>query len=386
MHIPFNNSYARLPSAFYQRVNPTPVKTPHLIAYNYHLASILGIKTSETSELNELFSGNIIPSGATPLAQIYAGHQFGHWTPQLGDGRAILLGEVVGTDGVRRDIQLKGTGRTAFSRTGDGRAWLGPILREFIVSEAMHALGIPTTRALAVVTTSEPVFREEGPLPGAILTRVASSHIRIGTFQIFAARNDMRNLKKLTEYTISRHYPDVTGPLGLLKAVCNSQAKLIANWMSVGFIHGVMNTDNCTISGETIDYGPCAFMDAYDPNALYSSIDQFGRYAYSNQPNILTWNLAQLATALILQMKKKEKAAEEAIEIVKHTTELYQLNWKQLFLKKIGISTPKYNDIELVNSLLKLMAENQSDFTNTFRALSYDKPNKQFKKKIGSIQ
>ena len=380
MHIPFNNSYAELPSAFYHRVNPTPVKSPHLIAYNDQLASILGIKPNETNELSRLLSGNYIPSNAIPLAQIYAGHQFGHWTPQLGDGRAILLGELIDSDGVRWDIQLKGAGRTAFSRMGDGRAWLGPVLREFIVSEAMHALGIPTTRALAVVTTSELVFREQGALPGAILTRVASSHIRIGTFQIFAVRNDIQNLKKLTEYAISRHYPDVIGPLGLLRAVCNSQAKLIAHWMSVGFIHGVMNTDNCAISGETIDYGPCAFMDAYDPNALYSSIDQFGRYAYSNQPNILIWNLAQLATALIQQIEKKEEAAEEATEIVKQTVERYQSNWEKLFLRKIGISNKRHNDIELVSALFKLMTENQSDFTNAFRALSSDAPDIQFKK------
>ena len=378
MSIHFDNSYAALPAAFYARLDPTPVKAPRMLAFNDDLAAVLGITAGDLPDLAATFSGNVVPDGASPLAQLYAGHQFGNWNPQLGDGRAILLGEVVGTDRLRRDIQLKGSGRTPFSRMGDGRAWLGPVLREYVVSEAMHALGIPTTRALAAVETGEPVYREQGPLPGAVLTRVASSHLRVGTFQIFAARGEIANLKTLTEYALARHYPDAEGPMDLLKSVRDAQARLIAQWMSVGFIHGVMNTDNCTISGETIDYGPCAYLDSYHPNTVFSSIDQFGRYAYSNQPDIVVWNIAQLATALIQQMDDKEAAVEEATEIVHAMPAMIRAHWKTLFLKKIGITSAKDGDAELVTALLERMAENQADFTNTFRSLSGPSPRDQF--------
>jgi len=370
MHIPFQNTFSKLPDTFYQSIHPTPVSNPKLIAFNHQLAKVLGIDSTDTTELAAIFSGNIVPSGAEPLAQLYSGHQFGHWAPQLGDGRAILLGEIIGIDGTRRDIQLKGSGRTKYSRMGDGRAWLGPVLREFTISEAMHHLGIPTSRALAAVATSDPVYREQGALPGAILTRIATSHLRIGTFQIFAARGEINHLKQLTEYAIERHYPDADGPMGLLRHVCDVQAKLVAQWMSVGFIHGVMNTDNCSISGETIDYGPCAFMDTYHPETVYSSIDQFGRYAYANQSKIIVWNLAQLATALIQQCTAKDAAIEEATDIIQKVPDLHENYWTKFFLKKIGITQKRKNDRELINSLLEIMADNQADFTNTFRELS----------------
>ena len=283
IHAPFDNTYARLPQAFYTKLSPTPVRAPKLVAYNEPLGQLLGFSHASAEERAAVFSGVTLPEGATPLAQLYAGHQFGSFNPQLGDGRAILLGEVVGSDGKRRDIQLKGSGPTPYSRMGDGRAWLGPVLREYVVSEAMHALGIPTTRALAATLTGEEVLRDS-VLPGAVLTRVAASHLRVGTFQVFAHRGQIAELHQLTDYALARHYPEADGPMGLLRAVCSAQADLIAAWMSVGFIHGVMNTDNCAISGETIDYGPCAFMDDYHADTVFSSIDRTGRYAYSNQP------------------------------------------------------------------------------------------------------
>ncbi|WP_299076643.1 protein adenylyltransferase SelO [uncultured Ruegeria sp.] len=375
--IPFDNSYARLPDAFYARQAPVPVRAPQLIAFNADLARLLDIAPGDVHELAETFAGNAIPAGAEPLAQLYSGHQFGNYNPQLGDGRAVLLGETVGTDGVRRDIQLKGSGPTPFSRQGDGRAWLGPVLREYVVSEAMHALGIPTTRALAAVETGEVVLRE-GPMPGAVLTRVARSHLRVGTFQVFAARGQIESLRRLTEYAIARHYPQAGGPMGLLRAVRDAQAQLIASWMSVGFIHGVMNTDNCSVAGETIDYGPCAFMDSYHPNTVYSSIDRAGRYAYSNQPDIAVWNVAQLATALIQQMEDKEAAVEEATEIVHAMPDLLQRNWMARFQAKIGLTTTRDEDSELISDLLVRMAQNHADFTNTFRALGTDKARDQF--------
>ncbi len=378
MTIHFDNSYAALPAAFYTRLDPTPVEAPRLLAFNDDLSAVLGITKNDLPDLAATFAGNTVPDGAAPLAQLYAGHQFGNWNPQLGDGRAILLGEVLGTDGLRRDIQLKGSGPTPYSRMGDGRAWLGPVLREYVVSEAMHALGVPTTRALAAVETGEPVYREQGPLPGAVLTRVAASHLRVGTFQIFAARGEIQNLETLTRYAINRHYPGADGPMGLLSAVRDAQALLIAKWMSIGFIHGVMNTDNCAISGETIDYGPCAFMDAYHPNTVFSSIDQFGRYAYANQPDIVVWNIAQLATALIQQMEDKDAAVEEATAIVQAMPELIRQHWNEIFLRKIGIVDGDDADLTLVTSLLERMAENQADFTNTFRALTSDTARDQF--------
>jgi serine/tyrosine/threonine adenylyltransferase len=378
MKIPFDNSYATLPEAFYARLNPTPVKDPKLLAWNADLAALLGIEGDDQDELAQIFGGNHVPAGAAPLAQLYAGHQFGNFNPQLGDGRAILLGEVVDRDGVRRDIQLKGSGPTPYSRMGDGRAWLGPVLREYVISEAMHALGVPTTRALAAVSTGEPVLRETGPLPGGIVTRVAQSHLRVGTFQVFAHRGETENLKTLTDYAIARHYPDADGPLGLLRAVCAAQAELVAQWMSFGFIHGVMNTDNCSISGETIDYGPCAFMDAFHQGRVFSSIDRQGRYAYGNQPQIAVWNMAQLATSLLQQMDDKEAAVEEATEIVHGMPDLLEAAWLRRFAAKIGIFSPKPEDVDLINELLGLMQSDGADFANTFRALCKDEARDQF--------
>lgn len=375
--IPFDNSYARLPNSFYARQAPIPVHAPRLIAFNAELARILNVTPGDVEEMAEAFAGNTLPEGAEPIAQLYSGHQFGNYNPQLGDGRAVLLGETVGTDGIRRDIQLKGSGPTPFSRQGDGRAWLGPVLREYVVSEAMHALGIPTTRALAAVETGEIVLRE-GPMPGAVLTRVAQSHLRVGTFQVFAARGQLDSLKRLTDYAIQRHYPTADGPMGLLREVVDAQSRLIPAWMSVGFIHGVMNTDNCSVAGETIDYGPCAFMDSYHPNTVYSSIDRMGRYAYSNQPDIAVWNVAQFATALIQQMDDKEAAVEEATEIVHAMPGKLQENWLRRYRAKIGLMTEEEADLQLISDLLTRMAQNQSDFTNTFRALGGDAARDQF--------
>ena len=375
--IPFDNSYARLPGTFYARHAPVPVRAPHLLAFNDDLARLLRISPGEVEEMGRTFAGNTVPEGAQPLAQLYSGHQFGTYNPQLGDGRAVLLGETVGTDGIRRDIQLKGSGATPFSRRGDGRAWLGPVLREYVVSEAMHALGISTTRALAAVETGEIVLRE-GPMPGAVLTRVAQSHLRVGTFQVFAVRGQLDSLRQLMDYAIQRHYPQAEGPMGLLRAVRDAQARLIAQWMSVGFIHGVMNTDNCSIAGETIDYGPCAFMDSYHPDTVYSSIDRMGRYAYSNQPEIAVWNLAQLATALIQQYEDKEVAVEEATEIVHAMPDLIQAQWLEWFRAKIGLIRAEDGDLEMISDLLTRMAQNSADFTNTFRTLGASRARNQF--------
>lgn len=377
MQIPFDNTFAALPAGFFTAQAPEPVAAPQLVAFNADLAAILGIAPGEVEEQARVFSGNAVPEGAAPLAQLYAGHQFGQFNPQLGDGRAILLGEVVGRDGLRRDIQLKGSGRTPYSRMGDGRAWLGPVLREYVVSEAMHALGIPTTRALAAVETGEPVHRE-GALPGAVLTRVAASHLRVGTFQVFAARGDAARLKALCDYAIARHYPDAGGPMDLLRGVVEAQARLIAAWMGVGFIHGVMNTDNCAISGETIDYGPCAFMDSYHPNTVYSSIDQFGRYAFSNQPGIAVWNLAQLATSLMPLFEDRDAAVEEATEIIHAMPARIEAEWLAIYGRKIGIAEAVEDDRALITDLLERMAEGQADFTNTFRALADGNARDQF--------
>ncbi|MEL6464525.1 MAG: YdiU family protein [Pseudomonadota bacterium] len=374
MHIPFDNSYATLPDGFYTRLNPTPVAEADMLAWNETLAADLGIEGRDAT----VFAGTTIPDGSSPLAQLYAGHQFGNYNPQLGDGRAILLGEVIDRHGQRRDIQLKGSGPTPYSRMGDGRAWLGPVLREYVISEAMHALGIPTTRALAAVATGEAVYREQGALPGAVLTRIAASHLRVGTFQIFAHRGQIDALRTLTDYAIARHYPDADGPMGLLKAVCDAQANLIAAWMSVGFIHGVMNTDNCTISGETIDYGPCAFMDAYHEGRVFSSIDQMGRYAYGNQPNIAVWNMAQLATALIQLFDDKEKAVEDATAIVHAMPGQLQAAWLRRFGAKIGLSDATSEDQTLIEDLLALMQQDGADFTNTFASLHTGQARDQF--------
>ncbi len=374
----FDNSYAALPQAFYSRLNPTPVKAPRLLAFNDDMSYLTGLDGVPPEDRAAVFSGNQLPEGAAPLAQLYAGHQFGTYNPQLGDGRAILLGEVLGRDGIRRDIQLKGSGPTPYSRMGDGRAWLGPVLREYLVSEAMHALGIPTTRALAAVATGEDIWREQGALPGAVLTRVARSHLRVGTFQVFAHRGEVENLRTLTDYAIRRHYPDAKGPMDLLRGVCAAQAGLIAQWMSVGFIHGVMNTDNAAISGETIDYGPCAFMDAFHAGRVFSSIDQQGRYAYGNQPNIAVWNMAQLATALIQQMDDKDAAVAEATEVIHAMPGQIEEAWRARFAAKLGIATPVADDTALIEDLLALMQKDGADFTNSFRALGKETARDQF--------
>ena len=377
LSIPFDNTYANLPTNFYSKLKAKTVSDPSLIAYNTPLAIELGITGGNDRELTEIFSGNKIAIGSDPLAQLYSGHQFGQYNPQLGDGRALLLGETIGSDGLRRDIQLKGSGPTPYSRSGDGRAWLGPILREYVVSEAMHALRIPTTRALAAVLSGETVLREK-LFPGAILTRVASSHIRIGTFQIYAAERDWSSLKTLLDYAIARHYPHVEGPLGFLEAVIKSQAALIPKWMSVGFIHGVMNTDNCQVAGETIDYGPCAFMDHYNPMQVYSSIDRMGRYAYSTQPDIIVWNMGQLATALVPLMPDGDEAVEAFTKAIHAMPRLINQNWRTIFAAKIGISAVHPEDERLINALLTLMTDGQADFTNTFADLGSTSAREQF--------
>ena len=376
VHFPFQNTYAALPANFFARVAPTPVASPRLIKLNRPLAVHLGLDPERLSspEGAEILAGQRVPDGADPIAMAYAGHQFGHFVPQLGDGRAILLGEVIDADGVRRDIQLKGSGPTPFSRRGDGRAALGPVLREYIVSEAMAALGIPTTRSLAAVVTGENVMRET-PLPGAVLTRVASSHIRVGTFQFFAARGDTEGVRRLADHVIARHYPqaaDAERPYhALLEAVIARQAELVARWLLVGFIHGVMNTDNSSISGETIDYGPCAFMDHYDPATVFSSIDEQGRYAYANQPRIALWNLTRFAECLLpLFSDDQEKAVAEAQSILGDFAENFSTAYQAGLRSKIGLFTARDDDPALVQDLLDAMAKNQADFTLTFRRLS----------------
>ncbi len=370
LKIPFDNSYARLPDKFYARVDPTPVRAPKLICYNAALAEELRLPPDlPDSVLAAVFSGNQLPPGAEPLAQAYSGHQFGGFSPQLGDGRACLLGEVIDRHGNRRDIQLKGSGPTPWSRRGDGRAWLGPVLREYLVSEAMHALGIPTSRALAATTTGEPVYREPGALPGAVLTRVAASHIRVGTFQYFAARRDKAALEALCDHVIARHFPHATSPGAMLQAVIDRQSALIAAWMSVGFIHGVMNTDNTAISGETIDYGPCAFMDRYHPQTVFSSIDMQGRYAYDNQSHVIVWNMAQLASALVALMPDADQAVTDFTAAVHAMPATIERHWLQRFGRKIGLQEARPEDAALIHDLLDLMTGAGADFTNTFRAL-----------------
>ncbi|MEM7774946.1 MAG: YdiU family protein [Pseudomonadota bacterium] len=369
------NTYAELPERFYAKLAPTPVAAPKLIKLNVELADLLGFDADALASQDgvSVLAGNRLPDSLTPLAMAYAGHQFGGFVPQLGDGRAILLGDVVGRDGVRRDIQLKGSGPTPFSRMGDGRAAVGPVLREYIVSEAMAALGIPTTRALAAVATGESVFRET-PLPGAVLTRVAQSHLRVGTFQYFAARQDLDGLRQLADYAIDRHDPDARSadnPYGaFLDGVVRRQADLIARWLNVGFIHGVMNTDNTSIAGETIDYGPCAFMDTYDPETVYSSIDVQGRYAYGNQPNIAQWNLACLAHALLPLLGETEaEGVDRAKTSIGGFPEVFEAAWQTGLRRKIGLSTERDGDRELTDGLLSAMVDGFADFTLAFRRL-----------------
>jgi serine/tyrosine/threonine adenylyltransferase len=372
----FDNTYEKLPDRFYASVSPAKVSAPRVIKVNRALAELLGLDADElASETGAaILSGNIIPDGAKPIALAYAGHQFGGFVRQLGDGRAILLGEVVGTDGIRRDIQLKGAGRTPFSRGGDGRAALGPVLREYVVSEAMAALGIPTTRSLAAVTTGEPVARDT-LLPGAILTRVARSHLRVGTFEFFAARGDEPALKELVAYAIDRHYPDAKGSandaLALLDRVIDGQASLVARWLGVGFIHGVMNTDNTSIAGETIDYGPCAFLDEYDPRKKFSSIDMAGRYAYMNQPRIAGWNMARFAETLLpLVADDEEEAVRLATEHLQRFEPAFQEAYTRVLRAKLGFLTEGENDRAIADDLLSRMAESEVDFTLLFRALA----------------
>jgi serine/tyrosine/threonine adenylyltransferase len=376
VHFPFQNTYAALPANFFARVAPTPVVSPKLIKLNRPLAVHLGLDPDRLAspEGAEILAGKRIPDGADPIAMAYAGHQFGHFVPQLGDGRAILLGEVIDADGVRRDIQLKGSGPTPYSRRGDGRAALGPVLREYIVSEAIAALGIPTTRSLAAVMTGERVMRET-PLPGAVLTRVASSHIRVGTFQYFAARSDTAGVRRLADHVIGRHYPDAAKAdrpyHALLEGVIARQASLVARWLLVGFIHGVMNTDNTSISGETIDYGPCAFMDHYDPATVFSSIDEQGRYAYANQPRIALWNLTRLAECLLpLLADVQDEAIAEAQSALGDFAQKFDDAYQAGLRGKLGLFTARDGDPALAQDLLDAMTKNQADFTLTFRRLS----------------
>ena len=371
LDIAFLAEYAALPDRFHSRLAPMQVREPALLAVNEDLARDLGLDPEilKSPEGLAVLSGNSVVPGSTPIAQVYAGHQFGGWSPQLGDGRAILLGELRDRNGQLRDIQLKGSGPTPYSRMGDGRAWLGPVMREYILSEAMHALGVPTTRTLAAVTTGETVQRET-PLPGAVLTRVAASHIRVGTFQYFAARQDVEALGTLADFAIARHYPQAEGALGLLNAVVEAQASLIAKWMGIGFIHGVMNTDNMTISGETIDYGPCAFMETYHPETVYSSIDRFGRYAYGNQPEIAVWNLAQLATSLLPLMGEDQKAAIDlATRAVHRFPDLYAAFWKQELAAKLMLDPSDPGMPDLADEFLELIA-GRANFTLAFRGLA----------------
>ncbi|WP_280549891.1 MULTISPECIES: protein adenylyltransferase SelO [unclassified Halomonas] len=383
----FTLRYARLPEHFFLRFDPLPVKAPRLVAFNRPLAEQLGFdldafdEALDQGQAAEWFSGNAVPQGADPLAQAYAGHQFGHFNPRLGDGRAVLLGEVVDREGRLRDIQLKGAGMTPFSRGADGRAPLGPVLREYLVSEAMHVLGVPTTRALAAVTTGERVFRRV-PEPGAVLTRIASSHLRVGTFQYFAARDDLEAVRTLADMAIERHFPQLLGPelaegdeaeryLGLLEAVQARQAALVAKWMGLGFIHGVMNTDNCSIAGETIDYGPCAFMEAYDPATVFSSIDEGGRYAYRNQPWIAQWNLARLAETLVpLIDADQQQAIDKATAVIKAFEGQYETEWLAVMREKLGLEKAEEGDRALVDAFLEALQAGRADFTLAFRGLS----------------
>lgn len=370
----FDNSYVRLPDALFSRVAPVPVAKPELAVLNETLAVDLGLDIASLRESGaEIFAGNIVPQGAMPIAQAYAGHQFGHFT-NLGDGRAILLGEQIAPDGSRFDIQLKGSGQTPYSRRGDGRAALGPMLREHIMSEAMHALGIPTTRSLAVAATGEQIARED-LLPGAVLTRVAASHIRVGTFEYANALGDRAALEALTRHTLRRHFPELAGAenpaLALFEGVLERQAKLVAQWVCVGFVHGVMNTDNMALSGETIDYGPCAFIDTYDPATVFSSIDRGGRYAYGNQPNIAHWNLARLAEALLpLIDDDKEKAVAAAEEALGKFPGRFRAHYTAGLRSKLGLLTEEEGDFELAKGFLDWMKDEQADFTLSFYALA----------------
>lgn len=373
---PFDNSYARLPEYFYRRVNPQPVKQPTLIILNESLATELKLPTERLKEDEQVavFGGNRIPEGAEPLAMAYTGHQFGHFNPQLGDGRAILLGELLNNKNERFDVQLKGSGRTPYSRGGDGRAAMGPVLREYIMCEFMHTAGIPTTRALAAVSTGENIMREH-LLPGAIITRLSQSYVRVGTFQFFAAQQNFQAVRELADYVIARNYPEAASTdnpyQALLEAVIQRQAELIAQWMQIGFIHGVMNTDNASIAGETIDYGPCAFMDNYHSDTVYSAIDQQGRYAYRNQPPIGHWNMCRFAETLIpLLDEDSEAGAAIAQQAINTYPDLYQDSWLHGMRNKLGLQQQNDDDEVLINNLLTIMSDHKADFTLTFRGLA----------------
>jgi uncharacterized protein YdiU (UPF0061 family) len=374
--IPFDNSYARLPPRFHARLAPVPVAAPTLVRLNETLARTLGLDPVflASPEGIAILAGNVVADGSEPLSMAYAGHQFGNWVPQLGDGRAVLLGEVVGIDGVRRDIQLKGAGRTPFSRGGDGRAALGPVLREYIVSEAMAALGVPTTRSLAAIATGEHILRD-GVKPGAVLTRVAQSHVRIGTFEFFANRGDAEGVRLLADYIMARHYPETANAAhpykALLDAIVARTAALVSRWMGIGFIHGVINTDNMSVAGETIDYGPCAFMDFYRAATVYSSIDHAGRYAYANQPRIAHWNLSRLAGAFLPLLADDQQAAIPVAQAALDAfPSIYRAEFEQVFRRKLGLTTAEDGDMALAQDLLERMEANEADFTLTFRRLA----------------
>ncbi len=372
----FDNSYSKLPESFFERVQPSPCPSPSLVQFNETLAGELGLKLEGIDKiaLAQIFSGQVIPEGCTPIALAYAGHQFGHFVPQLGDGRAILLGEIINSQGARKDLQLKGSGPTRFSRRGDGRYALGPALREYLVSEAMHALGIPTTRSLALVLTGDTVYRGTQQA-GAICTRVASSHLRVGSFEYFAAKGEQDSLKILADYAIHRHFSQALAekiPYQVfLRDVIAAQAKLIAHWMQVGFIHGVMNTDNCSVAGETLDYGPCAFMDSYDPNKVFSSIDQKGRYAFGNQAEIAHWNLNSFASCLLpLLHQDRDQAVQIAESELNKFSEQFNQHWLKGMMEKIGIFNSTEADLSYLKNFMQLMAKHSSDYTLSFRFLS----------------
>lgn len=383
--INFDNTYTSLAPEFFERQQPTKVSNPHIIVVNDSLADELGLDAKALrSEVGASFlAGNTIAEGSDPIAMAYAGHQFGNWVPQLGDGRALLLGEVIDRYGTRQDIQLKGAGKTPFSRGGDGRNWFGPVLREYLLSEAMAALGVPTTRALAAVSTGDHILRENGPVPGAILTRVARSHIRVGTFQFFAARQNTAAIEQLIQHVIKRHYPQLAEhenpALALLQAVIDAQASLVAHWQSIGFIHGVMNTDNSSISGDTIDYGPCAFMDTYQAAKVFSSIDRGARYAYQNQPRIAQWNLVNLAQCLLpLIHEDKEQSVALAQDTINEFDGFFVTHYLQRMRAKLGLIDEQENDLALASGLLELMEREELDFTLTFRQLAVRNATDQF--------
>ncbi|MAI29846.1 MAG: hypothetical protein CMP38_06530 [Rickettsiales bacterium] len=387
----FDNTYINLPKNFYQKINPVPVKNPRLLKLNDELLDYFDLdKDSLESNLGvSILSGNKVPTNTTPLAMVYAGHQFGNFVNQLGDGRAVLLGEIIARNGKRYDLQLKGSGKTIFSRQGDGRSPLGPVIREYIISEAMHYLGIPTTRSLSIISTGEVVEREKIE-PGGILVRVSPSHIRIGTFEFFSAKKDFISVKKLTDYTIERHFPEVLSSKNhyksFLEKVITSQAKLIAQWMNIGFIHGVMNTDNTSISGQTIDYGPCAFMNNFNPNTVYSFIDFYGRYSYGNQPKIMLWNLSKFAECIsFLINENNEEANKIILESLSKFPQLFDKFWINAISEKLGLSKKMQEDKRLIEKFLEIMFEQKTDFTLTFRTLSESINNDEKKIKFFSL-